>query len=145
MTFLQAGQEQSNLTQAKNKNDMAWTGFSGFQQARETKHNLLHQDEEECMSDSVAFDPSGTMDCFKNPDLVKWIKQIKKMIELKTNAGSKLNDTMAFAECCGEVLFDRDAQANVMALKNVKKTFKVKHDSEVWQFTVWIVISTQFE
>ena len=81
------------------------------------------------MNDSAMFNPSGTMDCSKNLDLVRWIKQIKKMIELKMSAGSKLKSAMAFSEDCGEAQFDRDALANAMALKNVKKTFKVKCDN----------------
>ena len=65
------------------------------------------------------FDPNSAVNHFKNPDSVEWIKQTKKIVELETNAGSKLNNAMAFTEACGGVWFDEDALANAMALKNV--------------------------
>ena len=93
---------------------------------KDAEWNLLNQEEEDHVNDAVTFDPGGTMDCFKNPDLIQEIQQTKKVIELKTNAGSKLNNRVAWLPDCGEVWFDKDALANAMALKNVKKTFKAK-------------------
>ena len=51
----QTSQEQSDLTQAQNKNGMMWTGFSGLQQARakDTKCNLLNQDEDQITQTTV--------------------------------------------------------------------------------------------
>ena len=99
--------------------------------ADNAKHNLLNQeDDEEHLNDSIVFDPSGTLDCFKNPDLVQDAQQTKKVIKLKTNAGSKLNNSATFLPDCGEVWFDKDVLANIMALKNVKKMFKVDCNGE---------------
>jgi len=129
-------QEQSGLMQAQNGNGMVWTSFSGFQQAKakadDAECNLLNQeDDKEHLNNSMMFDPGSTMDHFKNPDLVQDIQQTKRVMELKTNAGSKLNNRVAWLPDCGEVWFDKDALANAMALKNVKKMFKVDHNSEV--------------
>ena len=71
----QVSQEQSNSMQAHNGEGMVWSSFSGFQQAQakanNAKHNLLNQeDDEEHLNNGIVFDPGGTVDHFKNPDLV---------------------------------------------------------------------------
>ena len=73
-------QKQSDLMQAQNSDGMAWTGFSGFQQAKakadNAEHSLLNQeDDKEHPNNSIVFDPGGTMDDFKNPDLVQDVQQ----------------------------------------------------------------------
>ena len=132
----QMSQEQSDLTQAQNSDRMAWSNFSGFQwdktKADNAKCNLLNQEDvKEHLNNGIVFDPGSTVDCFKNPDLVQDIQQTKKVVELKTNAGSKLNNGVAWLPNCGEVWFDKDALANTVSLKNVKKMFKVDCNSEV--------------
>ena len=122
--------------QAQNSDGMVWTSFSGFQQAKEkadnAKCNLFNQkNDEEHLNNSITFDPRSTVNCFKNPDLLQDIQWTKKVMELKTNAGSKLKNRAAWPPDCGEVWFDKDALANTMALKNVRKTFKVDCNSEV--------------
>ena len=119
--------------QTQNSNGVAWTGFSRFQQAqaKDSECNLLNQEEEDHVNNGAMFDPGGTVDHFKNPDLIQDIHQTKKVTELKTSAGSKLNNEVAWLSDHGEVWFDKDALANTMALKNVKKMFKVNCDSKV--------------
>ena len=78
--------------QAQNSNGVAWTGSSSFQQAqaKDTECNLLNQEEEDHVSDSIAFNPGGTVDHFKNPDLIQDIQQTKKVTESKTSAVASL-------------------------------------------------------
>ena len=76
--------------------------------ANNGEHNLLNQeDDKEHPNDSITFNPSSIVDHFKNPDLVQDTQQTKKVIKLKMNAGSKLNNSAAFLPDCGEVWFDK--------------------------------------
>ena len=75
-------------------------------------------------------DSGSSIDLFANKDLVDNVRATKQVLELSTNAGSKISNTKADVPDYGEVWYVQDAIANIFALCNMIKHHRVAFDSE---------------
>ena len=74
-------------------------------------------------------DSGSAIDLFSNPKLVTNIRKSKQALFLPTNVGSKINKTQAKVPDYRTVWFDKDAIANIFALTNLIKKYRVTFDS----------------
>ena len=85
---------------------------------------------EDLMKNSIILDNGSTVDLFSNPELVHGIHQSEQIMELHTNAGSKINNRKATVPGYGKVWYDDQAIANIFGLGNMIKKHRVTFDSK---------------
>lgn len=88
------------------------------------------QDPEDDLREHILLDSGSSIDLFSNPNLVTNIRKSKQALFLSTNVGSKINKTQAKVPDYGTVWFDQDAIANIFALINLIKKYRVTFDSK---------------
>ena len=101
-------------------------GWSGFQQA--TVHTQRISEEEK-MRKVIMLDSGTTVSLFCNEDLVNDIRGSKDILNLTTNAGSKLIRKEATVQGFGTVKFDEDSIANIFGLHDLTSRYRVTFDS----------------
>ena len=90
--------------------------------------NTVEHDE---MKDWILLDSGSTVNLFSNPKLVDKIKTVDEVMELATNAGTRINNQKADVPDFGEVWYDNKAITNIFALKEMIKRYRVTYDSNV--------------
>ena len=81
--------------------------------------------EDGLMKNSIILENGSTVDLFSNPELVHNIHNSEHVMELHTNAGTKLNDKKATVPGYGKVWYDEKAIANIFGLGNMIKKHRV--------------------
>ena len=76
---------------------------------------------EDLMKNNIILDNGSTVDLFSNAELVHGIHQSEQIMELHTNAGSKINNKKATVPGYGKVWYDDQAIANIFGLGNMIK------------------------
>ena len=105
--------------------------FMGFQQA---KHYCFNQCcnpivEQVELKDQILLDcGSGVKATFMNPDMVHNIRPTSNPINMTTNAGNTLLDTVATVPGWGEVHFHKDGMANIFGLHHMTQKHRVTFD-----------------
>ena len=90
--------------------------------------NTVEHDE---MKDWILLDSGSTVNLFSTPKLVDKIKTVDEVMELATNAGTRINTQKADVPDFGEVWYDNKAITNIFALKEMIKRYRVTYDSNV--------------
>ena len=73
---------------------------------------------------------SGVKATFMNPDMVHNIRPTSNPINMTTNAGNTLLDTVATVPGWGEVHFHKDGMANIFGLYHMTLKYRVTFDSK---------------
>ena len=102
------------------------SGWSGFQQA--TIH-AQKEDEDEKMKNMIMLDSGTTISLFCNEDLVTDVRESSELLNLTTNAGSKVINKEATVRGFGTVRFDENSIANIFGLQDLTDRYRVTLDS----------------
>ncbi len=78
----------------------------------------------------VILDSGSTISLFKSKNLVSNIREAPNKIELDTNAGSRIVDQVGDIDGLGTVHFNENGIANIFALKDLRKKYRVTYDSK---------------
>ena len=96
----------SNITNGTNRSSQR-AGWSGVQV------NLMNNNQQPSIRETITLDNGSTLSLFCNPDLVENIRESKMILKMHTNAGSKLSNQQATALEFGTVWFQEDAITNI--------------------------------
>ena len=120
----------SNQDNNANRNESSGnvTGWSGFQKA--TVHAQRGElGSEDDMRNVFMLDSGTTISLFCNRDLVHNVRDSKEILNLTTNAGSKIIDKEADVKGFGTVKYDEDSIANIFGLQDLVDRYRVTMDS----------------
>ena len=100
--------------------------YSFFQKAI----SLTHKDDTRDLQDFILLDNQSTVDAWCNKNLVQDIWKSNETMILRSNGGTITTNTKARVKGYGNVWFNPKYITNVMALKNIKKKYRVTYDSQ---------------
>ena len=96
------------------------------------KDYSLHNDKKELpkLKDCLLLDSTSSLDLLGNKKFCKNIRKMEKPIGVGTNGGDLMVKNEANMFGYGDVNFDENAIANILALRNMVKKFRVQFDSK---------------
>ena len=95
-------------------------GWSGYQRANVHTQN---QEDDDGMRDVIRLDSGTTISLFCNEDLVTNVPESKTIMNLATNAGSKLISEEATVNGFGTVKFDKESIAIIFGLQDLVERY----------------------
>ena len=81
------------------------------------------------MKQWILLDNQSTVDIFCNSDLLMNVRRVKSNMSIETNGGVLSTNMKGYLKGYGDVWFHPKAIANILALSNVIKKYRVTYDS----------------
>jgi hypothetical protein len=105
--------------------------FLNVEQVHNASNGRLHNQGAEVSKTWILLDNQSTVDVFCNPKLLKNIRQVNKVMNIKCNAGVTRTNMVGDLSGYGEVWYNKDGIANILSFSRVEKKYRVTYDSTV--------------
>ena len=123
----EAEKDNESSAESTKSNKASWSSL----QVNLLDATLVDKKEEasQWIKDSIILDNGSTLSLFSNPELVERIQESKNILEMATNAGTRVSNKEADVPGFGTVWYDERAIANIFGFADLVKKHRITYDS----------------
>jgi hypothetical protein len=99
-------------------------------QTSDINYGSIHHQGAEVSKTWILLDNQSTVDVFCNPKLLKNVRRINKVMNIKCNAGVTRTDMIGDLPGYGQVWFNKNGIANILSLSKVEAKYRITYDSK---------------
>jgi hypothetical protein len=94
------------------------------------RYGSIHHQGADVSKTWILLDNQSTVNVFCNAELLKNVRKVNKVMNIKCNAGVTWTDMMGDLPGYGEVWYNKNSIANILSLSRVESKYRITYDSD---------------